>query len=362
MSIHCSSCRTPYPDTGVPFRCPHCEGIFDFVSPPRFHPGQVEPDLTGIWPYRSTFGLPPGSPIISLGEGKTPLVWGKAGGRRVAFKLETQNPTGSFKDRGTAVLVSHLKQRAAQAAVEDSSGNAGASFAAYAARAGMAARVFVPAYASGPKREQIQHYGAEVIPVPGPRSAAARAVLEEARQGAVYASHAYLPHGLAGFATIAYELVSEMDPLARSLILPVGHGSLLLGVARGFKALQAAGMVEQLPRLIGVQAGACAPLVSAFQQGKTVPAEVDENDTLAEGIRIQNPYRGKEVLQAVRESGGSMVAVDEDDIQRGRDLLGEMGMYVEMTSAVVWGGLQQVVEDLPGPVVVILTGHGLKDR
>lgn len=322
----------------------------------------MEPDLPGIWPYRSAFGLPPGSPIISLGEGKTPLVWGKAGERKVAFKLETQNPTGSFKDRGTAVLVSYLRERGVTAAVEDSSGNAGASFAAYAARAGMAARVFVPAYASGPKREQIQQYGAEVIPVPGPRSAAARAVLEEARQGAVYASHAYLPHGLAGFATIAYELVSEMSSPPRSLILPVGHGSLLLGVARGFQALRTAGMVEQLPRLIGVQARACAPLVSAFQQGESLPAEVDENDTLAEGIRIQDPFRGKEVLQAVRNSGGSMVAVGEDDIRRGRDLLGEMGMYVEMTSAVVWGGLQQIAGDLPDPVVVILTGHGLKDR
>ncbi len=280
----------------------------------------------------------------------------------MAFKLETQNPTGSFKDRGTAVLVSYLRERGVSAAVEDSSGNAGASFAAYAARAGMSARVFVPAYASGPKREQIQHYGATVIPVPGPRSEAARAVLEEAQQGAVYASHAYLPHGLLGFASIAYELVWEMQTPPRSLILPVGHGSLLLGLARGFQALQAAGMVEQSPRLIGVQARACAPLVSAFQQGDTEPAQVEENETVAEGIRIQNPYRGKEVLQAVRDSGGRLVAVNEENIQRGRDQLGAVGFYVEMTSAVVWGGLQQVVDDLPDPVVVILTGHGLKDR
>jgi len=290
------------------------------------------------------------------------LIWDRVAGQKVAFKLETQNPTGSFKDRGTAVLVSFLRERGVTAAVEDSSGNAGASFAAYAARSGISAWVFVPAYASGPKREQIQHYGAEVIPVPGPRSEAARAVLDEAQQGAVYASHAYLPHGLAGFATIAYELISEMDTPPSSLILPVGHGSLLLGVARGFRALLAAGMVEHIPRLIGVQARACAPLTNAFQQGDSEPAQAEENQTVAEGIRIQTPHRGKEVLEAVRDSGGRMVAVDEGDIQGGRDHLGELGMYVEITSAVVWGGLQQVMEDLQDPVVVILTGHGLKDR
>lgn len=280
---------------------------------------------------------------------------------QVAFKLESQNPTGSFKDRGTALLVSFLAGRGIESAVEDSSGNAGASFAAYAARAGIHARVYVPAYASGPKREQIEMYGARVIPVPGPRSKAAEAVLEEAQKGEVYASHAFLPQGIPGFATISYEVFDEMKRPPGAVVMPVGHGSLLLGMARGFKALQSAGLISELPRLIGVQARSCAPLARAFAEGREEPARVEEAETLAEGVRIREPYRGTEVLRAVRETRGALFSVKEGDIRRGREELAAEGFYVEMTSALVWSGLRRIAGEVPGPVVAILTGHGLKE-
>ncbi len=346
----------------VPYRCPTCGGTYDFSAPIQFDPANVSALASepGIWRYRRSFGLPAEAPIIYLGEGATPLVWGTAFDREVAFKLESLNPTGSYKDRGSAVLVSFLLSRNVSEAVEDSSGNAGASFAAYAARAGIKARIYVPDYAAGPKRLQIEMAGAEVVRVMGPRSNAADAVRRAAEQGAVYASHAYLPQGLAGYATIAYELVEQMETLPGTVVVPAGQGNLLLAIGRGFLALRNGGVIEHMPRLIGVQARACAPLWAVFNYGMAGYGWVTEGETLAEGVRIKNPIRGDAVMQIVADSQGRFVAVDEEEILAGRDQLARQGLYVEPTSAIVWSALRQIAEDAPGPIAVILTGSGLK--
>ncbi len=359
-SIQCLNCSQSYPTESLPYQCPNCSGIFDITTPHPYRSELVEPELPGIWRYRHTFNLPENADIVSLGEGDTPLIWSEIQGRNIAFKLEYLNPTGSFKDRGTAPLVSLLLAHQVGQAVEDSSGNAGASFAAYAARAGMKARVFVPDAASGPKRAQIGVYGAELVRVMGPRSNAADAVKKAAGQGAVYASHVYLPFGLPGLATVAYELFEQLGTVPGAVITPVGHGSLLLGVWRGFKALQAAGLVQDLPKLIGVQAQACAPIWAVHTAGAAGLGWVTEGLTLAEGIRIKNPVRGDAVLAAVEASGGTIVAVEEDAISTGRNELARKGMFVEPTSAVVWQALTQVIEEVRDPVVVLLTGSGFK--
>ena len=205
-AILCKSCRAPYPPTGMPFRCPQCGGYFDFDSPLTFDSASIEPDQPGFWRYRHSFALFPDSPVVSLGEGNTPLVWDRLEGVDIAYKMEALNPSGSYKDRNCAVMVSQLLGRGVDLAIEDSSGNAGASFAAYAARGGVRARIYVPETASGPKRAQIEMFGAELVAVPGPRSEAAKAVLKDAESGVAYASHAYMPFGLPGIATLAYEL------------------------------------------------------------------------------------------------------------------------------------------------------------
>lgn len=363
--ILCTNCRRPYPETGAPYRCTVCGGTYDFDALPPFDPAQVERELPGLWRYRHTFGLPPEAPLVTLGEGNTPLVWGKAFGQQVAFKSEHLNPTGSFKDRGSAPLLSFLRARGVQAALEDSSGNAGASFAAYCARAGVAGRVFIPQSASGPKRAQIEAYGAQVVRVPGPRSNAAEAVRQAAGQvqdGAspAYASHVYLPFALPGYATVAYELVEQMGQAPGTLIVPAGQGNLLLAAGRGFQSMLAAGVIDRVPRLVGVQARACAPLWAVFNYGATGLGWVTEGETLAEGVRIKYPLRGDAVLQMVASSGGLFVAVDEAEILPGRDQLARQGLYVEPTSAIVWSALAQVMESVPGPVAVLLTGSGYK--
>jgi threonine synthase len=350
--IVCIDCGRAYPETGAPYHCPDCGGLFDFPRAWNFDPAQADPSRRGVFRFSTTFGLGPVSDALSLGEGNTPLVMAEAFGRQVAFKCEYQNPTGSFKDRGSAALVAFLKSRGVTEAVEDSSGNAGASFAAYAARAGIKARVFVPESASGPKRRQIEMYGAELIPVAGPRSNAAEAVKRAADAGAAYASHAYLPFNLPGYATVAYEIVEQLGRVPGAVVVPAGQGGLLLGAWRGFVALKQAGATRETPRMVGVQAAACSPLVNP-ESGK----QKTEGATLAEGVRVSNPLRREAVWKAVEESVGRWIAVGEKDILPGRDALAHRGFYVEPTSAIVWKALE---ETLPGPVVAILTGSGLK--
>jgi len=357
--IMCLDCQSDFPKTGFPHRCPECGGVYDFAEPLRYAP-ESSGSESRIWRYRETFPLPPGAKSVTLGEGNTPLVSYQVRGRLVYFKCEHLNPTGSFKDRGTAILASALEAQAIERAVEDSSGNAGASFAAYAARAGIHARIFIPSYASGPKRLQMEAYGAEIERIPGPRSAASEAVLEALKAGETYASHAYLPHGIAGMATTAFEIFEDLGDSPGSVILPVGQGTLLLGLARGFQALRAAKKIQSVPQLIAVQAKACAPLWREMRKGESDLVSFEEGETLAEGIRIKSPIRMRALLDAIRASQGDVVAVDESELMGGWNALAKLGLYVEHTSAVVWPALLQNLDRIREPVVIILTGSGFK--
>lgn len=360
-AIRCGRCSFLYPDDGVPFLCPVCGGVFDFDGLPVFDPQEVDESYPGMWRYLHTFGLPRSAPLVSLGEGNTPLIPVLFAGQPVWLKMESLNPTGSYKDRGSAVLLSRLVVRGARQAVEDSSGNAGASFAAYAARAGIQARVYVPESASGPKRNQIEAYGAELVAVAGPRSAAAAAVLEEARAGVAYASHAYLPFGLAGVATIAYEIWERTGAAPGTIIAPVGHGGLLLGIMRGFATLQASGLTGAQPYYLGVQAKACAPVWLGWQNGLESMNSVEEGQTAAEGVRVQRPVRAEAILQVLSNpSMGAIYAVEESEILPAYRELAHQGVHVEPTSALAWAALKHFWGKIPGPIVLILSGAGLK--
>lgn len=320
-----------------------------------------DPSQSGLWAYQHSFGLSTLDHPISLGEGGTPLISSLVNGKEIHFKLEYQNPTGSYKDRASTLLLSELKSRGISSAMDDSSGNAGASFAAYAARAGIEASVFMPESAAGPKVAQAQAYGANIQKTAGPRSSASQAALSAAEQGAHYASHAYQPFGLAGIATIAYEIVEQLGQVPGMLIAPAGHGSLLLGISMGFDALIAAEHIDTIPKLIAVQASACAPLWAVASMGASGLGIVTEGETLAEGVRVLSPLRGDELMRAIQNSQGDILIVDEGKIISGRNALARMGFYVEPTSAIVWDAIHQLADNLLEPVVVILTGSGLKD-
>ncbi|MFN2144280.1 MAG: pyridoxal-phosphate dependent enzyme [Anaerolineales bacterium] len=359
MTVYaCLDCGRPY---GGPaeYRCPDCGGVYGIPAGIQFDPKSINPSLPGIWRYRDSFGLTSGAPNLYRGEGDTPLVEISLEGSWLYLKLESLNPSGSYKDRLAAVMVSQLAGMGIYQAVEDSSGNAGAAFAAYCAHAGIGAKVYVPESAAGPKREQIARFGAEVTAVPGPRQAAADAVLAEVEKGAVYASHAYQPHGLAGVATIAYELVDQLGGVPGMVIAPVGHGGLLLGIVLGFQALLAAGLIEMLPKFIGVQAAMNAPIWAAANVVEFVPGS-----TVAGGIAVTCPVRGPELLDLSRRGLVDFVVVSEEAIQEGREELAAQGIDAELTSAIVADAYRQLIAygKLPekGDVVAILSGHGLK--
>ncbi len=302
---------------------------------------------------------------VTLGEGLTPLVKLKLCGFEVHVKLEFLMPSGSFKDRGTAILASFLKDQGIDEVVEDSSGNAAASLAAYCARAGIKARIFVPSYASPVKLNQIEIYGAELIPVAGSRSAAARAAEEKAMAGSYYASHYWNPFILEGLKTFSYELAEQLEWSAPdNLIFPSGHGTFLLGTYRGFKELLEADLIEKMPRLFAIQAEACAPLAEAFRRGLSEPPETEPGETVAEGIRINKPVRGREALAAIKASGGLALSIQEKEIGEAQAELARHGLFIEPTSAVALAGLKRLIERniirSSELTVVPLTGSGLK--
>lgn len=360
--VSCTTCLKPYPQSSVPFRCPDCGGVYDLSGDIHFDLAGVNLKNRGVWKYSQSIGLDDPSLSVTMGEGDTPLIPDVYRGVQIAYKCEFQNPTGSYKDRGSTVLASFLKSRFIQTAVEDSSGNAGASFAAYAARAGLQASIYVPKSASGPKRDQIEAYGAQLVTIPGPRSNAAQAVLEKAQEGVCYASHAYLPFGMLGVATIAFEIFEQMGGIPGTVIAPAGHGSLLLGIARGFRALVNAGYAVRMPVLIGVQAEACDPISASFHGRSLSVNEKMEKPTIAEGVKVVKPVRMVPLIHAVRESGGDFISIPEIDIISARNELAIRGFYVEPTSALVWSALKKLKEPISEPVVLILTGSGLKSN
>ena len=222
--------------------------------------------------------------------------------------------------------------------------------------------IFIPESASGSKRKQIQAFGAQIVPIRGNRAEVANAVKTVADGGAAYASHAYLPFNLPGYATTAYEIYEQLgNTMPGAVIVPAGQGGLLLGLARGFDALRIAYRLNSnSPKMIGVQVRACAPLWARFNNRGIAEASAEEKSTLAEGVRVSNPLRAPEVLRAIQASKGTIFVCDENMIIPGRDALARLGFYVEPTSAIVWSALEKLIKGLRDPVVVILTGSGYK--
>jgi threonine synthase len=363
MKVYCPDCGSWALLVPEQWRCA-CGGAWEPPESCEFDPAQIDTTERSIWRYRRLYGLGFEAPLAYLGAGGTPLVPMTLDGRDLWLKVEYLAPTASFKDRGTSVMINILAHQGVAHVADDSSGNAGASVAAYAARAGMRAEIFVPAYASPAKQAQIAVYGAEVQPVPGPRQNAKLAALEAAGRGVVLASHAYHPGFLLGQQSLAWELWEQLGRRAPDwYIVPVGQGVHLLGIWLGFRRLRAAGLVDHLPRLVAVQAGLLAPLCRAFGAGlDSVPGLEPTTPSLAEGLAIAEPVRGRRLLEALRETEGTCIAVEEEAIQAAQRRLAHQGFYVEPTSATVIAALPAIAAQAKASdvIVVPLTGSGLK--
>ena len=306
-----------------------------------------------------------------MGEGSTPTVairniGERLGAERLYAKLEMMNATGSFKDRGTAVLMSIAAESGAKEVVEDSSGNAGASVAAYAARAGIRAHIFAPASAPTAKLDQISVYGATTHLIEGNRQDVTDAAMEFAKcNSMVYASHNLSPYFTEGTKSFAYEVIDQFDgELPQHIVIPVGNGSLLIGAHIGFRELQRAGRIAASPRLHAIQARAVMPLAAAFED-ESQPAP-PAGTTIAGGIAVVSPPRLRQCLYVLRDTGGSALAVDDADLVRWQRMLArEEGIFVEPTSAAAFAGVESLLENgtirRNEPIVAVATGFGLKD-
>jgi threonine synthase len=316
-----------------------------------------------LWRYKSALRVD-AAQRVSLGEGWTPLVAGRWLDRDVRFKLEYFAPTGSFKDRGTTVLMSYLRSMGVPAILEDSSGNAGASMAAYTAACGMGCRILVTADAPSGKLVQMRGMGADVVPVPGTRQDVAERALVEAADY-FYASHNWQPFFLEGTKTLAFELWEQLDfAIPDAVVVPLGYGSNVLGLRIGFAELRARGEIDHIPRIYGVQARNCSPFAAALAAGVDHAVPFTPKPTVAGGIASQKPVRTREVLAAMRDTGGGLITVSEEEIADALTGLLKRGLYVEPTSAAAAAALVRVfgTSDLAtdASVVVVLTGSGLK--
>lgn len=367
MEIVCRECHSSGRLLPEHWRCA-CGGAWEPAERHDFDLGRIDSSETSVWRYQGLMGLEWKEPRARLNAGWTPLAPLDYGGRTVFFKLDYASPTSSFKDRGTEVMINILAHQGVGRVVDDSSGNAGASVAAYAARAGMTAEIYVTAHASPIKRAQIAVYGANVHAIPGPRANAQTAAWQAVGHGAVYASHAYHPGFLLGQQTAAWELWEQLGYRAPAwIVVPVGQGLNLLGYWLGFRRLHSAGLVSELPRLVAVQPTRLAPVWHALQRPEgsrsdAVPAIQPSRPSVAEGLAIAQPVRGRRLLQAIRETKGTCIIVEDDAILLAQRNLALKGLYVEPTSAASVAALEEVfaLAGKDDTIAVPLTGSGLK--
>ncbi len=303
--------------------------------------------------------------IITLGEGWTPLLTNEWQGHTIHWKMDSHMPTGSYKDRGVSVMVNWFVQNGFHTVMDDSSGNAGASLACYAARANIHARIFVPIDAPEPKKSQIATYGAELVEVEGPRHQAGAAAAAAQSREVGYASHALHPVFLLGQMTVAWEIWEQLGGRAPTwLVAPVGNGGLMLGAWRGFQLLAQSGLISELPRLLVVQVVDFDPVCRAFVEDnpRIVPIQSAPESSIADGIAIINPARGDSVLTAVYQSDGLATTVNSDQILQAQRDMALCGMFVEPTSAAVSAAITQNIKRFQADDVVvgILSGSGLK--
>lgn len=281
----------------------------------------------GLWRLRELMPLRDDRFVVSLGESQTPIVplpsaGAAAGLRRLSVKDESLLPTGSFKARGAAVGVSRAKELGVSAFAMPTNGNAGAAWAAYGARAGMAATIVMPRAAPPIHRFECAAAGARIVEVDGFISDAGKRVAQLVAESGIYdASTLKEPYRIEGKKTMGFEIAAQSGWTPPDVIVyPTGGGVGLIGIHKALRELQALGWTgDAMPRFVAAQASGCAPIVRAFDEGAESSTSWDRTQTVAFGIAVPKALGDFLVLRAVRETGGCAIAVDDDEIVRARD-------------------------------------------
>jgi threonine synthase len=363
--------------------CPVCEDLLEVVvgevkqSPADLKRLWLERrcsydarDVSGVWRFREFL---PGAyaEIVTMGEGNTPLVEGRktadwAGLRNLRFKHLGWNPTACFKDLGMTVGVTEAVLAGAKAVACASTGNTAASLAAYAARAGLAAKVYLPAgHVSANKLAQALDFGAEVVHVDGSFDRALQQMLEGADRE-IYFLNSINPFRLEGQKTVMFEMLEQLGWSAPDyVIVPGGNLGNSSAFGKALAELEAAGLLDKLPRLIIVQAAGANPLARMWRSGAAELKPVENPETDATAIRIGNPRSWKKALRALRHTKGFVMDVTDDEIGEAKAMIGRDGIGCEPASATTLAALRKLTSqgaiDRDAQVLAILTGHALKD-
>jgi threonine synthase len=275
-----------------------------------------------LWRYRELLPLQDDANLISLGEGFTPLIEAKTlarelGLQRLWIKDEAQNPTGSFKDRGLSIAVSRAKELGVKKIAIPSAGNAGGSLSAYAARAGIAAYVFMPKDTPAANQIEAQQYGAQLTLVDGLINDCGRIIAErKAAEGWFDVSTLKEPYRVEGKKTMGYEIAEQLDwKLPDVIIYPTGGGTGLIGMWKAFKEMEEMGWIgSKRPRMVSVQASGCAPIVKAFVDGKETAEPWLQAKTVASGLRVPQAVADFLMLRVLRQSGGTALRVADEEM------------------------------------------------
>jgi threonine synthase len=374
-SLTCIECGQSH-QAKILYSCERCGGILDIEYNQEAF-GEENKNETGIWKYRSFLPVAEEVEPVSLGEGNTPLLRMPSlemelGQEEIYFKNEAANPTLSFKDRPLSVALTVAKQFKAAGVVTASTGNTGVAAAAYAARAKLPCEIYVPKNTAKEKLALMEIYGAEIKLVAGNFSDAYLVAAQQAEKtGRFNLTSTFLnPYAIEGDKTLAYEIFDQFGGVPDWIVIPIGAGPLLVACCKGFKELQAAGLTLKLPRMAGVQAANCAPIVEAYEKGsdKVEPWPHPIN-TVAGGIAdplTTYPKDGTRTLKAIYESRGCGIAVeDEKTLYYQKKLAKEEGIFAEPSSATAIAALEIMKEkgllQQNESVVSVITGHGLKD-
>ena len=376
LGLVCRECGKRIPEAECALSCPDCGApmrvMFSEASLRQaLSAGLPAPEgRSFLRPWRSILPISDESLIdrVSLGEAETPLLPSHRYGEKLGipdlyFKVE-QGPTLSLKDRGTALCVLKALEFGCKTVCLSSSGNNAASVSAYGSRAGLNPVVFVQKHVSAAKIFKSLVYGGRVVRIDGDMAAASRICGEMVKRRKWFQCGGPNPYRIAAKRTFAYGIVQQLGRAPDTVLIPCGGGAGMVAAHDAFREMFAAGVIDRMPRLVGVQLQACDPTARAFHEGRDAVTPVDKKPSLSDAIMNNTPYWGRYCLQAVRETGGTMISVsDADFIRTIRELGREEGLFTEPAGSVSVAALRYLVKvpgfENPGLTVCNLTGHGL---
>lgn len=367
--LRCVSCGATYSKDRIIYRC-RCgqslDVVYDYENmKKKITWGELRKRKFFQWRYREFYPIQKDKNIRTMQEGGTPLIKSEIIGKKLdidlLIKFEGVNPTGSFKDRGTSVEISKAVEFGAHKIVCASTGNMGASVAAYASRVGLGAKIFVPKRTTTKSKiNQIVAYGSQIKFINGDFDDALAACTKEQKRNGAYLMGDY-PYRGEGEKSISYEIADEAG-VPDFIICPVGNGTFIAGVMKGFTELKLLGLTNKMPKPIAVQASGCNTVVASLQK-KRADVKHAEPRTKASAIACGTPLDGLKALHALRENNGYGLTVSDKEMLSSQKVLAKEGVYAEMSGAAPLAALLKIRNKIAkkSRVVIVATGHGLKD-